>query len=81
MTEAQTMTDQMRRFASAAIIVAFVLVGLYSLYLAAYHAWASDFPQSQPEWHRMWAGRFLLIAGVSFVVAGAWVTRRRWWRR
>ena len=81
MTDERTLTDQMRRLANAAVIAAFVLVGLYSLYLAAFHAWATALPKAQTEWHRLWAERFLLIAGVSFVLALAWATRRRWWRR
>ncbi len=71
----------MRSLASAAVIAVFGLLGLYSLYLAASHGWASDFPQAQSEWHRMWGGRFLLVAGASFALAIAWATRRRWWRR
>ena len=57
-----------------------VTAALYSLNLAAYHAWAASFPATPSrEWHVHWSNIFFALALVLFVLAGfvAWRLRRR----
>ena len=65
------------RWVLSAILVA---VGLYLLNLTAYHVWAAGGPPSpNPQWHLMWANRFLMAALVCFAGASAllYLLRRR----
>lgn len=54
--------------------VVLVLGGFQSLYLAAFHSWASWGPPTpNPEWHRTLSHRFVLIGLLCFVLAGVTV--------
>jgi hypothetical protein len=57
-----------------------LLVGLWLLNLAAFHAWASSGPPTpNPEWHAMWAERYFWGAITSLGTSGivAFALRRR----
>jgi hypothetical protein len=71
----------MRRFASLAVTVVLVMIGLWATYLWLFHGWASDVSDTRSEWHRAWSIRFFVGACAAFVVALAWVIRGRWRRR
>jgi hypothetical protein len=63
-----------------ALVISLVIVGLWFLNVAAYHAWAGGGPPTpNPKWHIMWADRFFALSLGSFILAAtaAFTLRRR----
>ena len=73
------MSPAMRRWPWLLSGAGLLVLGLWFLHLAAFHAWLAGGPPSpHPEWHRRWATRFfaLACAGLAGSAWTLWRARR-----
>ena len=59
-------------------IIALIVIGLFSLNLWLFHAWAAGGPPSpNPEWHAAWSWVFLAVGAACLCASGVLIWQRR----